>query len=735
MLSATAFSILGSLRNALLCPHPGCNVLLRKPVSLPCGHNLCAECATIAIDDEDGCSVCNKPCWGKDARTNHHMARVIEHVTSLMNFSEKARGLQDEIVRLEAAVATEKTREASASEGLTALSRKRSRQQSPLQEARLSSCEEVEEGAALLATSLSPAVVQASSNPLQLSQASERKAQKLFSPASPVVCVISSPTRRAIDSEAAEKLIIEKGSTKSPRSIRVHNLECSPTEPIKEHFDEVVVSPTRSVGRNGEGRREEESPLRKSTRESPKKVASSAVLRKRLATSAVDASQTSEIDATGSQPTFSVAKMSKTAAVSRSIEIIDESNSSWSQRLSSSAVQLPTSTEAQVSRQLLDDLPESSQSDGPVAKRPKAKANNGQSQRPLDDGSPPSKTLLSVAKASGLATVAPSKPLHKAVLSSLGHLIAPSSRSGIGTLPLVSTSSLSAKTTQLQKQMPPPPARAIKAPEATTTFSSRFGQGGAERAQRTGKIVLMPSSLSEEERDELKRLVTLIGRSSSIHTGDFDPSVVTHLIVPCVNSSSGNLAGKRLCTRTIKYASAVLCGCWVLDIEWVRKSLADKALAKEADFEVYSDKLLLDSSISSPQLGRESAQCGKKQMLTGRAIFVKEPLCKLSKAELVIALQCSGTTILKSDPLEAAASKRPISEAAPLVITSYDLSGGALGSSADNERVAYAVAAKRVGLVVVDQLWFLDSVSRWKVEDESRYTLEGVCVKALRKTR
>jgi hypothetical protein len=49
--------------------------------------------------------------------------------------------------------------------------------------------------------------------------------------------------------------------------------------------------------------------------------------------------------------------------------------------------------------------------------------------------------------------------------------------------------------------------------------------------------------------------------------------------------------------------------------------------------------------------------------------------------------------------------------------------------------VAYAVAAKRVGLVVVDQLWFLDSVSRWKVEDESRYTLEGVCVKALRKAR
>jgi hypothetical protein len=245
----------------------------------------------------------------------------------------------------------------------------------------------------------------------------------------------------------------------------------------------------------------------------------------------------------------------------------------------------------------------------------------------------------------------------------------------------------------------------------------------------------MPSSLSEEERDELKRLVTLIGRSSSIHTGDFDPNVVTHLIVPCVNSSSGNLAGKRLCTRTIKYASAVLCGCWVLDIEWVRKSLADKALAKEADFEVYSDKLLLDSSISSPQLGRESARSGKKQMLTGRAIFVKEPLCKLSKAELVIALQCSGATILKSDPLEAAASKRPISEAAPLVITSYDLSGGALGSSADNERVAYAVAAKRVGLFVVDQLWFLDSVSRWKVEDESRYTLEGVCVKALRKTR
>ena len=733
MLSVTAFSILGSLRNALLCPHPGCGVLLKNPVSLPCGHNLCAECATTAIDDQDGCSVCEKPCWGKDARTNHHMARVIENVTSLMDLSENAKGFQDTIVQVESVV-REKLKEGSTTEGVAVTSKKRRRQQSSLHVTHTNSSEE---GAALLATSLSPAAVQASSNPIaSSSQASERKNRKVLSPSSPKAGLMSSPSKRVIESEANEKRIDKEVTPRSPRSIRIPYLESPATKPVTLP---AFVSPTRSVGRNGreasQGRGEDEGLARISvTKESPTKAASSVVLRKRLATSAVDASQSSEIDPTGSsQPTFLAAKLGK-IAVSRSIEVIDESNASWSQRLSSSAIQRPNE---QAPIQILDiDPQDSSQSDGPVAKRPKTKVTNGQSQLPVDDGSPLSKTLLSVAKASGLTKAAVSKPLHRSVISSLGHLSAPSSRSGIGSLPLVSGASLlSTKTTQQHKQMLPPSARAIKAPDATTTFSSRFGQGGAERAQRTGKVVLMPSSLSEDDREKLKNLVSLLGKSASLHTGDFEPGVVTHLIVPCVKASSGDIEGKRLCTRTIKYASAVLCGCWVLDIDWVQRCLDMNALVPEEEFEVYSDKLLLDPGVSSPQLGRESARSGKKQMLTGRSVFVKEPLCKLSKAELVIALQCSGANILKSDPLEATASKRPISEAAPLVITSYDLSGGALGSSADNERVAYAVAAKRVGLFVVDQLWFLDSVSRWKIEDESRYTLEGVCVKALRKTR
>jgi len=735
MLSVTAFSILGSLRNALLCPHPGCGVLLKNPVSLPCGHNLCAECATTAIDDQDGCSVCEKPCWGKDARTNHHMARVIEHVTSLVDLSENAQRFQDSIVQLESVV-REKSKEGSTTEGVAVISKKRRRQQSPLHVTHTNSSEE---GAALLATSLSPAAVQASSNPIaSSSQASERKKRKVLSPSSPKAGLMLSLSKLVIESEATEKQIDKEVTPRSPRSIRIPHME-SPAA-TKSVTVPAIVSPTRSVGRNGReasrGGGEDEGLARISvTKESPTKAAaSSVVLRKRLATSAVDASQSSEIDPTGSsQPTFPAAKLGK-IAVSRSIEVIDESNASWSQRLSSSAIQRPNE---QAPIQILDiDPQDSSQSDGPVAKRPKTKVTKGQSQLPVDDGSPLGKTLLSVAKASGLTKAAVSKPLHRSVISSLGHLSAPSSRSGIGSLPLVSGASLlSTKTTQQHKQMPPPSARAIKAPDATTTFSSRFGQGGAERAQRTGKVVLMPSSLSEDDREKLKNLVSLLGKSASMHTGDFEPGVVTHLIVPCVKASSGDIEGKRLCTRTIKYASAVLCGCWVLDIDWVQRCLDKKALVPEEEFEVYSDKLLLDPGVSSPQLGRESARSGKKQMLTGRSVFVKEPLCKLSKAELVIALQCSGANILKSDPLEATASKRPISEAAPLVITSYDLSGGALGSTADNERVAYAVAAKRVGLFVVDQLWFLDSVSRWKIEDESRYTLEGVCVKALRKTR
>lgn len=744
MLSSTAFGILTSLRDALLCPHPGCGVILRKPVSLPCGHNLCAECATVAIDDEDGCSVCEKPCWGKDARTNHHMARVIEHVTSLMDLSEKARTLQGEIVRLEAAVSLEKAKDKQGLDRNTLFGKKRQRQQSP-HVARVTSSEEA---AAFLVVSLSPAAVQTTANPP--SQASERKyrsEQGQHSPAAPLVTPksqISSPLRRNTIQEVTEINNNTPDTPKSPKSTRKAS-ECPPT-PIgsAKLLNNVPPTPTRSVGRNGGGQGEEKLINQSILKESPKKTTPSAGLKKRLAASAVDASQSSEIEATGSSQQAFIVNAGKSAIVNRGSEVIDESNTSWSQRLSANVPKRVLEAEVEI---IEIDHVDSSQSDGPVIKRPKIKANSGgQSQHLVEDGSPSSKTLLSVAKASGFESKlrkplsqGGGRTLNKAVVTSLGHLSAPTSRSGLGTLPLVAGSStLSAKTLQQHKQKLPPATHGVIVPLESVSFSSRFGQGGAERARRTGKIVLMPSSLSEEEREELKRLVTMLGsRIASIHTKDFDPQIVTHLIVPCVKTSDGILPDKRLCTRTIKYASAVLCGCWVLDIEWVRKCLATKALVNEEDFEAFSDKLVLDPTVSSPLLGRESARSGKKPMLSGRSIYIKEPLCKLSRSELVIALQCAGATILKSDPLEekATESKRPISEAAPLVITSYDLTIGASGSAIDNERIAYSVAAKRVGLSVVDQLWFLDSISRWKLEDEGRYTLEGICVKSLRKSR
>lgn len=86
MVSKTSIKYLQDLRTALLCPYEDCESetrMMENTVTLPCGHHFCYDCAIDSIDRYDGCTVCNFPCWGKDAKSNHTMNRMIEQVQKL----------------------------------------------------------------------------------------------------------------------------------------------------------------------------------------------------------------------------------------------------------------------------------------------------------------------------------------------------------------------------------------------------------------------------------------------------------------------------------------------------------------------------------------------------------------------------------------------------------------------------------------------------------------------------
>jgi hypothetical protein len=70
-----------------------------------------------------------------------------------------------------------------------------------------------------------------------------------------------------------------------------------------------------------------------------------------------------------------------------------------------------------------------------------------------------------------------------------------------------------------------------------------------------------------------------------------------------------------------------------------------------------------------------------------------------------------------------------------IVLTSFCYSIGAPGSEAERARAAYAARARAAGVSVVDQLWFLDSVSRWKTEPLSVWEIDGTgVVRGVRKS-
>ena len=80
---------LAALACELRCPR--CSHLFTAPVSLPCAHVLCSDCAHNALAGagvyRNECPVCHKPTYARDLRSNTKVAAVIELFRKLRDAS------------------------------------------------------------------------------------------------------------------------------------------------------------------------------------------------------------------------------------------------------------------------------------------------------------------------------------------------------------------------------------------------------------------------------------------------------------------------------------------------------------------------------------------------------------------------------------------------------------------------------------------------------------------------
>lgn len=331
-----------------------------------------------------------------------------------------------------------------------------------------------------------------------------------------------------------------------------------------------------------------------------------------------------------------------------------------------------------------------------------------------------------------------------------------------------------------------PAATSSSSPPSSAPYAPRHGLGGWKRAEQTGKLVICSSGLTDQrDKQLLKELVKLFGRGSKV-VDDFDAETVTHLVVlgetwvpsgagdggtagagaatggaaagPAAASvgasasaaitsgadrptHAGNDGGDKLnntsdpdpagvpdgdpvnvaaakpvliCMRTLKYVQAVLCGCWVVDISWVRQCIASRSHVPESDYEITCDKHKKKEGMTkAPALGRQMAAERKPHPLHGTKVFVLEPLYRMQSQDLVDALRCAAVKVVAIDP-------RQSGDKSVIIITTCD---PGLRDKSSMAKLRSEYVDKE--FTVVDQMWFLDSVSGWRVWDTAPWGVGG----------
>lgn len=242
---------------------------------------------------------------------------------------------------------------------------------------------------------------------------------------------------------------------------------------------------------------------------------------------------------------------------------------------------------------------------------------------------------------------------------------------------------------------------------------------GALRAARGAPLVLCGTGLNEESRRLLRRARAVLGGATSV-VEDFDAASVTHVVTQCAGGEGG-----RVCKRTLKFALGVLTGCWIVSTEWLSAVLRTGGRVEEGPYEVQG--ITQSPQCRAPELGRGAVSTGVAPLFSGLTFRLLDPLAKSLSREDAMALVRAGGGVLAAEgsplaPLSSAQAREKTLAIVSLAqedwlpctssSSSSSSSAAGLGGKGRVDGIASLKAsALELGLVVVDQLWLLDSIT------------------------
>jgi hypothetical protein len=139
-----------------------------------------------------------------------------------------------------------------------------------------------------------------------------------------------------------------------------------------------------------------------------------------------------------------------------------------------------------------------------------------------------------------------------------------------------------------------------------------------------------------------------------------------------------------------------------------------------------------------PRAARAATAARAPPLLAGWRIFVRPPLQRMTPQEMESCLLCAGATCVLEDPTLTAGGggsgsggggggRRPSDV---VVVTSLDPEMSSRAVLQDLRDAATAA-----GVTVVDQMWFLESVSQWRTVDVARWSWDGGGTRRLERKR
>ncbi|KAL1500524.1 hypothetical protein AB1Y20_013180 [Prymnesium parvum] len=244
--------------------------------------------------------------------------------------------------------------------------------------------------------------------------------------------------------------------------------------------------------------------------------------------------------------------------------------------------------------------------------------------------------------------------------------------------------------------------------------SAEAGIHRPPRPSRCAEVTLLMTGIGS---DELQLLKSIARRLQAGVVAKWTPSVSHVVTASRCGGNASHAAGVRLCSRTIKYCSAVLHGQWLVDSSWVLDSDSAGMWVDETPYEIAGDHKLSGphgQGLGAPCAGRLRRERNEASLFTGWRVCLHGVFTAPKKSDLCDLLTTGGATI--SD-VESVIAKSGVSERC-----GRTTQAGVVVLSEEPPAVNVRNACGQIGVQLVASSWLLDSISHYELRPLHEYS-------------